>query len=270
MSANFVNFRFIIGNKTSHFYLHKIFTKTLFLGKKLVFLPSCHSTNDIAADFIGQGLASEGMLVYTDHQTQGRGQRGNVWESGVGQNLAFSLIVQPRFLQASEQFHLQKAISLGVYDALSTVCEGVKVKWPNDIYIHDRKVGGILIENSLRNTQVQWTVVGIGINVNQKEFSAPLAASLAYFTGEEYDLFALMEDMVLHIEARYLQLRNGGHEVLSAQFEEVLYWKNEWHEFEAESVFQGQIVGLAPDGRLKIETSEGLRLFAFKEVVFKK
>lgn len=250
--------------------MHKIFTKTLFLGKKLVFLPSCHSTNDIAADFIQQGLASEGMLVYTDHQTQGRGQRGNVWESGQGQNLAFSLIVQPRFLQASEQFHLQKAISLGVHDALSTICAGVKVKWPNDIYIHDRKVGGILIENSLRNTQVQWSVVGIGINVNQREFSVPLATSIAECSGKEVALFDLMETIVQCIEARYLQLRSGGLEALSAQFEEVLYWKNEWHEFEADEIFQGSIMGVAPDGRLKIETHEGLRLFAFKEVIFKK
>eukprot|EP01137_Pigoraptor_chileana_P015025 Opistho-2@5140 len=115
------------------------------------------------------------MVIITDNQTAGRGQRGNVWEASIGENLTFSLILKPNFLKASEQFQLNVAVSLGVLDCLSEyIDEDLKVKWSNDIYFQNQKMGGILIENTLQGYQIGYSVIGIGLNINQ-------AASLSFY-----------------------------------------------------------------------------------------
>ena len=156
--------------------MYKIYPKTLFVGQIIQYLPSCQSTNDEASALIAQADPVEGTIVVTDHQMAGRGQRGNQWEAQAGQNLTCSLVLKPTFLSANEQFWLNIAISLGIYDGLQPLLgEALRIKWPNDIYVGDQKAGGILVENILQGYSMAWSVVGLGINVNQSDFCSSTA-----------------------------------------------------------------------------------------------
>lgn len=117
--------------------MHKILANTVFLGKDIIYMTECHSTNDVAAAKIKDGTAREGSIVLTDTQTKGRGQRGNRWYSEPGKNLTFSLVLAPTFMAPGAQFDLNRMVALAVKEALSRYSEGIKVKWPNDIVHKD-------------------------------------------------------------------------------------------------------------------------------------
>ena len=214
----------------------------------------------------------EGTIVVTDNQTAGRGQRGNVWLAQAGQNLTFSLILKPVFLRATDQFWLNIAISLAIADTLQPLLgDELRVKWPNDIYVGDQKLGGILIENTLHGYTIAWSVVGMGINVNQIDFSYPTATSLQQQAPlpNGYDLPGLLSSYCEYIEQRYLQLRSGQRDVMKADYLRLLYRFQEAHRFEsAGRVFTGIIEGIDPAGRLAIAEGGQIRHFGFKEVAF--
>lgn len=257
--------------------MYKIHPKTLFVGQKTQYLPSCQSTNDEASALIAQygtrnETLSEGLLIVTDHQTMGRGQRGNEWESQRGQNLTFSLILKPSFLPPTDQFWLNMAVSLGIHDVLHPLTgDRLRTKWPNDVYAGDRKLGGVLIENTLQGSSIAWSVVGIGLNVNQLQFQYSTATSLQQLaplpTG--YDLPGLLERLCLSIEQRYLQLRSGQRDALKTNYLQTLYRYQETHSFiSAGRAFQGTIIGVDATGRLAIAENNRVRYFGFKEVSF--
>lgn len=253
--------------------MYKIHPKTLFVGQISQYLPSCQSTNDEASALIAHHVSPiEGTLVITRHQTAGRGQRGNVWEAKPDQNLTFSLILKPSFLTATEQFWLNMAISLGIYDTLRPLIgDELRIKWPNDIYVGSQKLGGILIENTLQGYNIAWSVVGIGLNVNQTEFQFPTATSLQQhaFLLNGYDLPGLLERLCSTIEQRYLQLRSGERDALKINYLQTLYRYQETHAFESTGRhFQGTIIGVDETGRLSIAESGRIQHFGFKEVSF--
>ncbi|MGV3559187.1 biotin--[acetyl-CoA-carboxylase] ligase [Larkinella arboricola] len=252
--------------------MYKFRPKTLFLGQKINYLPTCQSTNDIAASLITGETALDGTVVITDQQTAGRGQRGNQWEAQPGQNLTFSVILQPSFLQPNEQFWLNIAISLGISDWLAThLNDRLKIKWPNDLYVEQRKIGGILIENTLYGYSIAWSVVGIGLNINQTRFQTATATSLINETPNEYD-FVLPEalpSLLESLEKRYLSLRAGQRDVLKTNYLQRLFRYQEESDFiSGGERFRGMIVGVEESGRLAIQVGEKLRSFAFKEVEF--
>jgi BirA family transcriptional regulator, biotin operon repressor / biotin---[acetyl-CoA-carboxylase] ligase len=221
--------------------------------------------------------AVEGLVVITDHQTAGRGQRGNQWEARAGQNLTFSIILQPSFLQASEQFWLNIAVSLGISDWLETyVHDRLKIKWPNDLYVDKRKIGGILIENTLQGYSIAWSVVGIGLNINQTQFSNSNATSLLNETpnDSEFVLEEALHSLLASFEQRYLALRasrtnSAQRNVLKAAYLQRLFRYQEEHDFIADNErFRGIIVGVNETGLLAIQSGERLRYFGFKEVEF--
>lgn len=253
--------------------MYKIYPKTLFIGQIIQYLPSCQSTNDEAATLIAQTDPAEGTLVITDHQTAGRGQRGNQWEAQAGQNITFSLILKPMFLSATEQFWLNIAISLGICDGLQPLIgDSLRIKWPNDLYVHDQKLGGILIENTLHGHHIAWSVVGMGINVNQTEFGYSTATSLQRQNPllNAYDLPGLIGRLCETLEQRYLQLRTGQRDTLKNQYLQLLYRYQQPHNFEADShVFRGLITGIDSVGRLGILIDGQIRYFDFKEVSFR-
>lgn len=252
--------------------MYKIHPKTLFIGQKSNYLPSCQSTNDEASALIVQDEVSEGTIVITDQQTAGRGQRGNTWEAKPAQNLTFSLILKPTFLTATEQFWLNMAVSLGIYDALQPLLgDRLRIKWPNDIYVVDQKLGGILIENTLHGPHIAWSIVGIGLNANQTEFSYSTATSLQQEAPlpNGYNLSGLLSSLCEALEKRYLQLRSGRREALKMSYLQTLYRYQEEHYFSSEGrSFRGAIIGVDPTGRLAIADGEHIRYFAFKEVAF--
>ncbi|MCR9253613.1 MAG: biotin--[acetyl-CoA-carboxylase] ligase [bacterium] len=248
--------------------MHKFFAKPLFLGKNVIFLPECHSTNDYALNALNKPDIREGTVIITDNQTKGRGQRGNIWVSEPGKNIILSLVLEPGFLQISQQFGLTLVTSLAVYDLLSQYVPQVRIKWPNDIYIGEKKTAGILIENSLRNNKIEHAVIGIGININQQGFLSNLATSLSLEKGEVLEREALIEELLVFIEKWYLKLKKGQTE-LRDEYLSRLYWFKENRVFEdAAGEFEGSILGVDPLGRLVVKTTSGQRVFDIKEVKF--
>ena len=250
--------------------MYKIPANTLFLGHNLVYVPECHSTNTLVADLVQKATATEGTLVITEHQTAGRGQRGNTWQAAIGLNFTFSFLLQPRFLSIKDQFYLQRVVALGITDYLYPYFgDDVKIKWPNDILISGKKLCGVLIENQLSGASVSQSIVGIGLNVNQKEFALPAATSMALQSGYEFDLPQELEKLVEKLEARYLQLKQHREEQLKADYLQRMYWRHETHTFSAQGdEFEGKIIGTNQMGLLQIESSEGVRTFDVKEVTY--
>ena len=244
--------------------------QTLFTGQQLIWLPACGSTNAEAQHLLGENRASEGCTVATDHQTAGRGQRGNRWEAAGGENLTLSVVWFPTFLDAGQQFLLSQAVALAVHDwaaALLGPSSALRVKWPNDLYYGPQKLGGILIENALSGQQIQHSVVGIGLNVNQLGFEVPTATSLAGLTGRAYDLGPLAAHLLECLERRYLQLRAGRVGALRQTYLQALYRYRELHTYEvAGQRVSGQIVGVGEDGRLAVEIGGSVRWFGLQEI----
>lgn len=249
--------------------MHKYFANNTFIGKQIVYLPSCHSTNDIAAKMVPEGKLLEGHVIITDEQTAGRGQRGNSWEATPGQNLTFSVLLKPSFLPLNSQFYLNILSSLAITDTLNVyISEGLAIKWPNDIYYGKSKLGGILTENTLRNGKIEHTIIGIGLNINQQHFSSPKASSLALICDRQFALEAILAELLAHLENRYLQLKNHHYNRLRKEYLEKLYWMGETKLFKDTDYFTGTICGIDDIGQLMIETGDGIKKFGIKEVSF--
>lgn len=215
----------------------------------------------------------EGDIILAQCQTAGRGQRGHTWESREGENLTFSLLLEPLFLSPSEQFLISECVALGVCDALLHYGIEAQIKWTNDIYIGDRKLAGILIEHKLQGSALARTVAGIGLNVNQKAFSddLPNPISMAQATGREFDREEVLQTVATSLMARYEQLREGGAKELQADYHQRLYRLGQEHCYALPdgSRFRGIIRGVEPTGALRIENERGeLLSFLFKEVEF--
>lgn len=243
------------------------------MGKKLVYLSSCQSTNDEAVSLLThKPNTPEGTIIITDHQTAGRGQRGNQWEAQTKQNLTFSLIVKPTFLQASQQFRLNIAITLAIAEMLSEKyrIEQVSIKWPNDIYVGKQKICGILIENALQGNVIAHSVVGIGLNVNQVAFANPMATSMQILCSQPFELDNVLTSLCEKLEKFYLPLRTEHYNRLKIMYLEKLYKRGENAKFaDAEGQnFEGEIIGINESGQLAIMTNNSLRYFSFKELTY--
>lgn len=245
---------------------------TLFIGKNLIELEKIDSTNNYAKNLLAKERPAEGTLIIANEQYSGRGQMGNVWQTDSGMNLTLSIVLYPDFLEADKQFFLSMAISLGVKDFCESVLnDEVKIKWPNDIYYHDSKLGGILIENTISGSRLSSSVIGIGINVNQKEFDPSLSnpTSLSLISNEAYKLPKLTEQLCSFIEKYYLQLRQQHYNFLDKGYMVSLYRYQQTHEFKkGNQVFKGEINGVAKDGKLLIHSGGKELRFAFKEVEY--
>ncbi len=245
---------------------------TLFIGKNLIDLEKVDSTNNHAKNLLLKEKPAEGTLIVAKEQYSGRGQMGNEWKTESGSNLTLSIILYPDFLEADKQFFLNMAISLGVKDFCETILnDEVKIKWPNDIYYHDSKLGGILIENTINGSRISSSVIGIGINVNQKKFDPSLSnpTSLYLISNEEYKLPDLVEQLCSFIEKYYLQLRQLHYNFLDKGYMVSLYRYQQTYEFKkGDQVFKGEINGVTKDGKLLIHSGGKELRFAFKEVEY--
>ncbi|CAM3467527.1 biotin--[acetyl-CoA-carboxylase] ligase [Pontibacter korlensis] len=241
---------------------------TLFMGQQLLFIAACASTNSEAQQLLIKNEATEGCTVITHKQTQGRGQRGNSWEAEPGQNITLSVILSPSFLAVRRQFYLNMAVSLAVLDLLREQgMQKAQVKWPNDLFFEDKKLGGILIENTINSHTLQHSIVGIGLNVNQLRFSSPAATSMANVSRRAFDLEKVTMRLLELLEKRYLQLRNGQTDRLKVEYLQGLYRYQEVHAFKiGDQEVQGQILGVNEEGRLAVKIGNELRYFDFKEI----
>ncbi len=234
---------------------------------------SLPSTNLKAVREIQEGTARHGMVIWAGDQTQGKGNGTNQWESEKDRNLTFSLLIEPHFLHPAEQFILTQLISIALYETLTGLLspEKLSIKWPNDLYYEQKKIAGVLIQNYVKGQQINFSVIGVGLNVNQKVFlsDAPNPASLIHFTGKESDIPTLLNQVLKNFESHYETLddpqkRNELHE----KYLTHLYLKDRWTNFtDVSGTFSGKIKGINDYGQLIIEDREGNhRAFGFKEV----
>lgn len=241
------------------------------IGKKLIWLSEVDSTNRYLTNLSKEHL-DEGVTVAAKNQVEGRGQRGNTWESEKGKDITFSFILYPNFLKVQEQFILSQAISLGICDMLLQFIKGISIKWPNDIYVNNNKIAGILIENAIGSTQLDQSIVGIGLNVNQKVFSddIPNPTSLALETDSIFDIQETIEILCRCISARYNFLKNNSYNLIQNEYLNLLYRRNEFYTYTSEGKkFEAIIVGVKSTGELILENRSGERKeFGFKEISF--
>lgn len=237
---------------------------------KLIAVDVTDSTNHYLRDYRGE----EGTLftvVTAEYQTSGRGQGANRWESEWGKNLLFSLKYHPRQIESGRQFVLSMAVSLAIVGALERWQVEASVKWPNDIYVGDCKLCGILIENALMGNAIRESIVGIGLNVNQTRFlsDAPNPISLKETVGEEVDGKALLDAILQQLSVELAQAECSA-ESIHSRYLAKLYRRQGVCPFEdKDGRFDAELVTVAPDGRLWLKDSDGrLRSYGFKEVSY--
>lgn len=236
----------------------------------IIHLPETDSTSNYLAQASSERDVKEFTVVLTDFQTQGKGQRGNSWESERSKNLLFSTLIYPHFLEIRQQFLLSQVIALGIKEELDTFSEDFSIKWPNDIYWQERKISGTLIENDLLGNKIDKSIAGIGININQKEFysSAPNPASLLQITGEEHDIYRILNGVMQRIIFYYEGLKQGHTQEIEERYHQALFRREGLHLYEDNAGrFLARIVKVKPVGTLVLKDEEGKqREYAFKEV----
>lgn len=228
----------------------------------LIKLQTVGSTNHYAEQLLKEHKVAEGTIIFAHKQTLGKGQGENRWDSEPGKNATFSLILFPVFLPPEQQFRLNKMISLGVIDFLEGLIteQKVSVKWPNDIYAGNGKIGGILIQSTICGAKFESCIVGIGLNINQEIFNPglPNPVSMKLLTGKDYKVEDAVDLIVRSIDKRYQQLKSRSFEVLDNEYKEKLLGINEWREYAVDKkLIKGKIRGVDDTGLLIFEMENG-------------
>ncbi len=249
--------------------------QTLFIGQHLIFLHEVDSTNTYATNLLRNVNIAEGSIISTDNQTQGKGQRGAVWNSEIGSNITVSCILKPHFLSIKNTFYLSKISALAIYDVLTELLPNsqfdIKIKWPNDILVNQKKVAGILIENNFNRDVLQYSVIGIGINVNQMEFKGLQysATSLKLLTSHIFNKNDVLEKLCQHLEKWYLKLKALKFSEIDEHYINRLFGMNQRCLFSDinNNEFNATIIGIDPTGKLILQHSNGkLYYYEVKEV----
>ncbi|MBI5217314.1 MAG: biotin--[acetyl-CoA-carboxylase] ligase [Bacteroidia bacterium] len=242
------------------------------IGTNSIKLKSVDSTNKYAAELAKQSDVPDGTVIIAQEQKQGRGQGNSSWESEKNKNLTFSIVLYPVFLKSGEQFYLSKAISLGIADFLNQFTNNVSIKWPNDIYIENRKVCGILIENFISENQFSSAIIGIGLNINQTKFKgdAPNPVSLKQVTGINFNIDECLGLLLFTIENRYEELQSKKFSKIDKEYDQSLYrYKISASYKTGKKTIKARITGVNNRGLLMLETAKGNMInFGFKEVEF--
>lgn len=217
--------------------------------------------------------SNESIVVTADFQTAGRGQATNQWEAERGQNLLFSILIHPHHIEACEQFFISEAIALSIQQGLARHTDGVKIKWPNDIYIGEHKVCGILVENSVMGTTICDCIIGCGVNINQSEFhsDAPNPVSLRQATGREWEREEVLSEILENFGHFYkmTETEEGRRELHAIYMAAMYRWGEQRRYADAQGEFEATIVDVEPAGMLIMLDSDGAkRRYAFKEVRF--
>lgn len=242
------------------------------IGIKIIKLDEIDSTNNYTSKLLATAHVIEGTVVVAKAQLSGRGQLSNQWESEYGKNILASFVFFPNFLPVQQQFLLSKVIALGVRDLLLLFVDEVKVKWPNDVYIGNKKVAGILIENSIMGHTLESSIAGVGVNINQSVFlsDAPNPASLIHFINKELNCSELLLVLCECIDKWYTVLRQGNVDTINESYHYSLYQQGIVSGYrDKDGEYNGVIEGVNAIGQLQIKPlSAPLKTYHFKEVEF--
>ncbi len=246
--------------------------KEISSSPRIIRLTETDSTNNYMHDLLEKEILPEGTVVISEFQSHGKGQVGNSWESEAGKNLMFSVLLHPDFVPANQQFLISQISALAVQQMLETFVKPISVKWPNDIYWNDKKICGMLIENDIAGTKLINSIIGIGININQKKFisNAPNPVSLTQITGKEYDLHESLDIFLSCFFKLYNALIQGANENIRNQYSASLYRGKGYYFFkDARDEFEACIKNVEPSGHLILVLRNGeQKRYAFKEVSF--
>lgn len=253
---------------------HSLVMPQQIIGSRIIYLDRVSSTNAIAMKLLEEHSYPEGSLFVARHQFAGRGTGINTWESAPGKNLTFSMVLFPDFLPVEKQFMLNKMVSLALHDFVSNLPlpAAISIKWPNDLYLDDKKLAGILINNIIQGDTLIRSIVGIGLNINQDVFSsdAPNPVSLRNLTGKEISLDRCLTELCEHLDRRYEELRRGLFRQLDQDYLQRQYRRGGRYPF----AFQGRRILAGIDrvdeyGRLVLMTVEGETILCDqKEIVY--
>ncbi|MFP9099216.1 biotin--[acetyl-CoA-carboxylase] ligase [Flavobacterium sp. RHBU_24] len=236
----------------------------------IIKLSAINSTNDYLKELLATRYVENFTVVTAENQTGGRGQMGTAWAVEPGKNLTFSLLVKDLLPNVNTIFSLNAGVAVGISKALvSTGIPGIIIKWPNDILAGNKKVGGILIENSIKSDGEIFSVIGIGVNVNQQNFEGlPKASSLALFTGREIDKEELLVAILEEIKRAVSRLINKDEKGIWDDYHSLLYKKGLPMPFEkAGKTFMGIIESVTPNGSLRVRLEdETVSEYGIKEV----
>ncbi len=240
------------------------------IGHPFIELGEVDSSNNYAMRQIQAQLSDHGTTYFADFQTQGKGQRGKIWNAEPGQNIMMSCVLKPFFLTIDNQFALNVSIALACCDFFNFHSAGnTRIKWPNDIYWEDRKAGGILIENVLQGKDWKFSVAGIGININQTFFSPDIAnpVSLKQIAGKNFDPVSLAKQLCTFLQHRWEMLAKGNDYSWIDEYNGNLYKKGEKVIFKKNNtVFPAIIKGVNLRGELMIDTGTDISAIPFGEV----
>ena len=238
-----------------------------------VYLKSTPSTNECRANVSSLNIPNHNYCVYTYNQTEGRGQIGRKWFSGEGENIACSFYYQVNKLNARDQFKINIAVCLALHDVLRYYLpsQAIKIKWPNDIYIDDMKVAGILIQNQIKGHYISTTTIGIGININSQDFpeELPNPISMNHYIKNNSDInkLELLHQLSIMLSHRLNQMVIRD---MTTDYISKLYRINERHNYarKNEEIFSGEIIGISVCGKLLMNTNTGTQEFSFREMSY--
>lgn len=240
-----------------------------------MFFDDIPSTNAYALELIAKSNPNEGTVISTHNQGCGVGQIGRKWYSGSDTNISLSVILKPHFLKIVDMFYLNIACSLAVTDTINEllgkkVCQ---VKWPNDVYIGDKKIAGILIQQILSNHKISACVVGLGLNVNERNFpeDLPNPTSMILESDRSFDLDTVTNTFLDYFGNYYFELRQNNLTSMRRCYLDCLYRRGELSSFkhvDDQSIFSGEIIGINDLGQLVIRVDRELRNYSFNEIKF--
>jgi BirA family biotin operon repressor/biotin-[acetyl-CoA-carboxylase] ligase len=238
--------------------------------KDYLYISKTHSTNVLLKEKLRQENLPEFFAVRTAFQTAGKGQIGNSWESEKGKNLLFSILLYPHHIAIDKQFVISQIVSVAIIRILNEYCNGFEIKWPNDIYFGNKKIGGILIENSLRASQIEYSIIGIGLNINQKVFksNAPNPISLAQIIGKNVSVKTIFSKIIYQIKEFY---QTSNYDPIKENYLKNLFRGTGIYRFKTPQSddFEASIYKIEDDGQLILKTkNNAIHRFYFKEVEF--
>lgn len=240
------------------------------IGVKIIRLESVDSTNNYIANLLKAGELTNGTVILADEQFAGRGQREAEWLTKPGENLTFSIFIDNVNLSVQKQFYLSCFISITLVELLDKFGLKAKIKWPNDIYINQQKIAGVLIENQLSSSFIKSSIVGIGLNVNQIDFGNLKATSIQKEINERKTPMDVLYLFIEQFNSRWKNFSEGTFVELKEKYLNNLFQFNEKHLYEDENgEFEGGIIDVLDSGHLVIESVSGIRQYDLKEIKFK-
>jgi BirA family biotin operon repressor/biotin-[acetyl-CoA-carboxylase] ligase len=239
------------------------------IGNQIIQLDRVDSTSNYVATLVSEGKARHGMVILAENQTNGRGQRGTIWQSESAKNLILSFYIEHKDLEISQQEALTHFTSIAIHACLMKLGISSAIKWPNDILVKTKKIAGILIENQLRGTKITSSIIGIGLNVLQTKFDFSGSTSVLCVLDKTIHKEEVFERLILELNNSYLQIQNKAYSQLKENYLNKLWLLGIESTFEVNNTFfKGIIRGTDAFGRLEIEDVDGIKTYDLKEIKF--